>query len=257
MITETSVIRMFLNCHDLNGIVAGFFYSRQDVILELDICTDLFGILRHTDMAFIDEQRACIDFEPVIIPDVGIFGSPDLRGENLCFVILNDALTPSGDAFTLAVIPAHIHFVQVAVFEFISGEFEFPVTVFEAFTAIRLVFLPAVEVADQINICGVRSPFAEDPAVLCTVQPEVEVSVGEIGEGTFSILRQLGDFPERVVMSSANCVLVRFEPRILFDQPDVFLTHTVIACLSKHSRILYLLVAIVTKELRSIKAVRS
>ena len=180
MITEASVIGMFLNRHDLDAVVAGFDDAGQD-----------FGVLRHTDMTFINEQRACVDFETVVVPNVRMFGRPNLCGENFCFVVLNDALRPSGNTFAFAVIPANIHFVKVAVFEFIGGKFEFPVAVFEFFATISLVFLPTVEVADQINIGCVGSPFAENPAVVGFVKTEIEVTVGEIGESLFAVLSEL------------------------------------------------------------------
>ena len=233
MVTETAVVRMFLNRHDLDAVVSCFDDAGQDVILEFGVSADFFGVLRHTDMTFINEQRACVDFETVVVPNVRMFGCPDLRRKNFCLVVLNDTLRPSGDAFAFAVIPAHIHFVKVAVFELVGGQFKFPVTVFEFLATISLVFLPTVEVADQINIGSVRSPFAENPTVGCFMKPEVEVTVGEIGQSLFAVLSELSNFPERVVVTAANSLLVRFEPSVLFDQPDVFCSHISISCLSE------------------------
>ena len=232
MIPETSVIRMFLNRHDLDAVVAGLYDARQDVFFELCVRADFFRVLSHTDMAFINEQRACVDFETVIIPGVGVRGSPDLRGEDFCFVVLNDALSPRGDTFAFAVVPANIHFVEVAVFEFIGSEFEFPITVFEFLATIGFVFLPAVEISDQIDVRRVGCPLTENPAVGGFVKTEIEMTVGEIGQCTFSVLRELRDFPECVVVSAADGFFVRFEPRVLFDQTDVF-THISISCLSR------------------------
>ena len=233
MITETAVVGMFLNRHDLDAVVSGFDDAGQDVILEFSIRSDFFGVLRHADVTFVNEQRACVDFKTVVVPNVRMFGCPNLRRENFRLFVLNDTLRPSGNSFAFAVIPTNIHFVKVAVFELIGGKLEFPVAVFEFLATISLVFLPTVEVADQIDVRCVRSPFAENPTVGGFMKPEVEVTVGEIGQSLFAVLSELGDFPKRVVVTAADGLLVRFEPCVLFDQPDVFCSHISISCLSE------------------------
>lgn len=78
MITETSVIGMFLNRHYLDAVVTGLDDAGQDVIFEFGVSADFFCVLRHTDMTFINEQRACVDFETVVVPNVRMFGRPNL-----------------------------------------------------------------------------------------------------------------------------------------------------------------------------------
>ena len=148
MITEAPVIRMLLNRHNLNCIIARLFDARQNVFFKLNVSADFLGVLRHADVAFINQKRFRIDFKAFVVPLVRLRRIPNLRGENFSFIVLNDALTPSGNTFALAVVPTNFHFVKVAVFHLIFREFEFPVAAFDFFATISLIFLPAVEIAD-------------------------------------------------------------------------------------------------------------
>ena len=148
MIAETSVVRMLLNRHDLNSVVAGLFDTRQNIFFELGISADFLGVLRHADVTLVNQKRIRIDFKAGVFPLVRLFGIPNLRRENFSLFVLNDALTPSRNAFALAAVPTHFHFVKVAVFELILREFKLPVAAFESLATISFIFLPTVEVAD-------------------------------------------------------------------------------------------------------------
>ena len=102
MIAEAAIIRMFLDGHHLNGVVAVPLDPRQDVFCELFVGADLFGVARHADMALINEQRVAIRAEMPVLPGIGLFRRPDLRRENLRLFILYHALAPSRDALPLA-----------------------------------------------------------------------------------------------------------------------------------------------------------
>lgn len=54
MVTETGVIGMFLNRHQLNYIVACLFYSIQIIISKISVRTDSSKFLSHSYMSFVD-----------------------------------------------------------------------------------------------------------------------------------------------------------------------------------------------------------
>jgi len=54
MVTETGVIGMFLNRHQLDYIVACLFYSIQIIICKISVSTDSSKFLSHSYMSFID-----------------------------------------------------------------------------------------------------------------------------------------------------------------------------------------------------------
>ena len=62
-------------------------------------------------------------------------------------------------------------------------EFQLPVAgALDTLSTILRAFLPAVEIADEIDICSIWRPLAEHPSLLRLMQSEVVVSVGEIAE---------------------------------------------------------------------------
>ena len=54
LIAKAGIIGMLHDRHDLNGIVAQFFYPGQDILPEFFVRADLSFLLRHTDVAFVD-----------------------------------------------------------------------------------------------------------------------------------------------------------------------------------------------------------
>ena len=79
VVAERTVVGVFLNGHDLDGIVSVLHYARKNVFAEFFVSTHALFVLSHTDMAFIDEQRVgfrleVLDFELVFscrFPDLG------------------------------------------------------------------------------------------------------------------------------------------------------------------------------------------
>ena len=57
MIAKRTIIGVFLNSHDLNAVIAISYDTWQHIFLKLTIGAHTFGVLRHTDMAFIYQQR--------------------------------------------------------------------------------------------------------------------------------------------------------------------------------------------------------
>ena len=73
MVSERTIIRMLLNGHNLNTIVSVLLDSRQYILTELY----LFGILRHSDMALVDEKRRLVGLKLGLLPFIRL-GVPNL-----------------------------------------------------------------------------------------------------------------------------------------------------------------------------------
>ena len=54
VIAEAAVVRMFLDSHNLDGVISVGYDSGQDFFAELGVCSNSFEILSHSDMAFVD-----------------------------------------------------------------------------------------------------------------------------------------------------------------------------------------------------------
>ena len=59
---------MLLNSHNLDAVVAILDDSWQHILTEFCIGTHFLGILRHTDMALVDEKRVDISLEFLFLP---------------------------------------------------------------------------------------------------------------------------------------------------------------------------------------------
>lgn len=57
MITETSIVRMLLDSHDLNTVITGFGYTGKYLFTKLIVSTNLLFLLGHADMTFVNQQR--------------------------------------------------------------------------------------------------------------------------------------------------------------------------------------------------------
>ena len=111
MVTETTVVGMFLNCHDLNAIVSGFSYARKSFFTELVVSSYFIFLLRHTNMAFVDKQRIRIRFKCTLLYFIWLFRCPDLRTENLGLLILYHPCYPGRNTFSTTAFPMYNEFV--------------------------------------------------------------------------------------------------------------------------------------------------
>ena len=111
MVTEATVVGMFLNCHDLNAIVSGFSYARKSFFTELIVSSYLIFLLRHTDMTFVDKQRIRIRFKCTLLYFIWLFRCPDLRTENLGLFVLYYPCCPGRNTFSTTAFPMYNEFV--------------------------------------------------------------------------------------------------------------------------------------------------
>ena len=137
---------------------------------------------------------------------------------------MHDATRPSRNALALSPIPPHFHLVELAVFQGVFGQFQFPVSRFgDAFRLVLRRFLPVVEVADEIDFRRIRRPLAENPALSRLVQTEIEVAGSKFTERGLALARQLVDFPLCVVVATLDCLLERLQIRVVPNNSDMIL----------------------------------
>ena len=180
MVSEATIIGMFLDSHNLYAVVAFLGDTWKNLFLKFLIATDLFLLLRHTDMAFIYQQRICRRLENPLLHFIGFLRNPNLGTEYFSLFVLYDTCSPCRNALTATAVPMYHQLVQVTVFHSISRKLDFPIAVCLAFQAVFLFFLPTVKSSDYKDLGCVRRPFAENPAVVSTMQTEIEVSGCEI-----------------------------------------------------------------------------
>ena len=212
MVTEGTIVGVLLNGHDLDGIVASLGHAGQHVVLELCVAAHFLSILSHTDVALVDEQRTFLGLKAVFLPHIGLGRIPHLGRENLRLIVLHHAAAPCRNALAFTAVPLHLHLVELAVLQVLFLQTQLPVAgAFNALAAVVLVLGPVVEVADEIDVGSVRCPLAEHPSAVQLMQAEIEMAGGKVGEALLTIIGELTDFPECMVVTAADGVFIRLQ----------------------------------------------
>ena len=202
VVAEGAVVRMLLDSHDLDAVVTVLNDTWQHVFLEFRVGAHLLGILSHSDVALVDEQRSGARLEGLLLPLVR-FRAPHLCRENLGLLVLNHTVGPCRDSLAFSAFPVHLHLEEVAVLHRLLRHLELPVAcALDALGAIFRRFLPVVEVTNQIDVGSIRCPLAEHPTLLGLVQSEVVVSVGKVAERNLTVAGKLAQFPECMFMTA-------------------------------------------------------
>ncbi len=211
MVSETPVVRMFLNGHDLKAVITILDDSRKDIILEFRIGAHLFCILGHPYMTFIDQQRRSCRYEFFLLPHIAA-RMPYLCGKYFCLVVLDDPLCPGGDPLSFPSVPVHMHLIQLAMADGILRKMKFPVSgSLKTGAAISIRLLPSIEIAHQADARCMRSPLTEHPAVSRLMESIIVITVSKVAERHPAVLRQLVQFPYRMIVSSTDRAGIRFQ----------------------------------------------
>ena len=183
---------MLLDGHNLNAVVAVFDDTRQYIILEFGIGAHLLGIFAHSDMAFVDQEWIGLGFESLLFPFIRLW-SPHLCREYLRVLVLHNTLRPSWNTLAIASVPMDVHLIEISVFKSLGWQFQLPVSCsLNTFSLVFLVFLPIVEITNQVYFGSIGSPLAEHPAsTRCLVKSEIVVSTRKIGQGCLSVASEL------------------------------------------------------------------
>ena len=183
LIAERAVVRVLLDGHELNGVVTRRGDAGEDAIGELLPGADLFLLLRHAGVDFVDQRGGILAAVVRMPPAIGLRRVPDLGVEDQRRAVLDHAARPGRDAVARSARPVHPQAVVLVVLQPIPRQPQFPDA--RLAPADELEFrqrLPVRGIADQKNPFGVRGPLAQDPLVPVQVQAEVLVARGEVGE---------------------------------------------------------------------------
>ena len=177
LIAERAVIRVLLQRHDLDGVVAQFFHARQHLFAEFLEGTHLLLFRRHADMAFVDERMGPLA-GVAVLPDKLLGRSPHLGAEHFGHFVLHYAGGIGGQALSPAAGPFDVQFVQLAVPEEHFRNLQFPVAVPQGLEGIAVRALPVVEIADEEDLVGIGGKLPEHPAAIgALVQAVIHVVV--------------------------------------------------------------------------------
>ena len=209
---------MLLYCHYLYAVVSVGLHSWQYVFAKLGVCAHLLGILRHTYVALVDEQRRTVGLECLAFPLVR-FRIPHLCRENLGFLILHHAPAPCRNALAGTAVPIDMHFEQVAVLYSLFTEFQFPVAgLVDTLCLVAVGLLPVVEVAHKIDCGSVGCPLSKHPSTRQLMKSVIFVTVGKVGKFLLSIGCKSVDFPQCMFMTPAYRFLKRLQVSIITHQ---------------------------------------
>ncbi len=212
LIAEGTVIRMLLQGHDLQGIVAQFFYTRKDIPAEFLKGAHFFLLRRHANVALVDERIGALA-GMLMLPDIFFLRVPHLGAEHLGDLVLNYTGGIGGKALSPAAGPFDVQFVQFPMLEEQGGKFQLPVAAANGPEGIAVRALPVVEVSDQEDFVGVGGILAEHPAaVLALVQAVEHVVVHGIFE--LAVTCNMSEGLPDVLVPGVYGVLVRHEPGI-------------------------------------------
>src|SRR4030042_1707923 len=103
---------MFLNSHELEGVVTGPEHTRKHQPAELVVCSDPVFFRGHADMSLIDERRFIIPCKIRMFPLIGKGRVPNQSGEYQSARVLNCDFCPGGDALSRTAVPMHPEFVR-------------------------------------------------------------------------------------------------------------------------------------------------
>ncbi len=219
MIAERPVIRMLLNRHDLNCIVAVGSDSGKDLFAELTVGADTLAVLRHAYMALVDQKGLCVGNKVAAGPLISLGRFPHLSRKNSGIAVLHHTSGVCRDALTFSSVPTNHHLVEIAVPDRFVREIHYPHSVVAAPERIHRFFLPAGKVADQSDGRSVWRPFAECPcAVGIVVKSEIMVCVGKVNQ----VAAQFLEFAHGIFVTAVDRIGIWLEPRIILDDRQQF-----------------------------------
>ena len=182
MIAKGAIIRVLLNCHDLDSVIPVGLDARQDIGAELLVGAHRLLVLSHANVALVDEQRLHIGLELRYLELIFLAGVPHLSREYLGNIVLNHSGGIGGNALALTALPVDRELEQVAMLHAALRQRDFPVAALERAHLVGCALGPVVEVANHENLGGIRSPLAQHPSLLGVMQPVVVISVGKVDE---------------------------------------------------------------------------
>ena len=178
LVAKGCIVRMLHDSHDLNGVVTQILDAGQRVLTELIEGADFALLLRHTDVALIDEE-ILFGLEVGIRPVEGRHfvdrGTPG-GGAG----VLDDTGGIQGDAIQLLAVMYHNGHDALAFFQgILTGQEQLKNAILLALHRMG-VTIPTAEVTGQVHSFGGRGPFPIDPATFYLMETIVKMTVCKI-----------------------------------------------------------------------------
>mmetsp|Transcript_38602 Transcript_38602/g.114640 ORF Transcript_38602/g.114640 Transcript_38602/m.114640 type:complete len:500 (+) Transcript_38602:1140-2639(+) len=217
VVAERAVVRVLLDCHDLDGVVAELADARQHVPAELKVRVDLGLGARHADVALVDAHaprlgRAWV-LERVRLVGVDLARRANFLGLPVDAVeldlvpLLCGPLDPCGDALHPRArrrLDARLDLGPVRdlrpAVDVGKEELKRPERVL--MRPVRVLWVPVVELADQRQrLCPGRPlavPRADLALVLATVEAVLQVALRKLVEPSLVVQHRLADILEHL-----------------------------------------------------------
>ena len=216
MVAEGAVIGVLLDGHDLDAVIAELVDTRQHIAAELLVGIHFLLFRRHTDMAFVDIERALLFKAFAFVFPLELGFVPNLRREDLRLLVLYNTTYIGRNTLSVAAVPFYEQLVHLAVGHRFLRQLGFPNAVAYRLKTIGLILGPVIEIAFDIDRGGIRSPFAHHPSFGRMMKTEIEVTGGPISKrftaGEFCL------FIACIISACLQCTLVRLQIRItLYD----------------------------------------
>ena len=128
LVAERAVVRMLLERHYLDRVVAQSLHPRQHILTELAESGDLAFLRTHPDVALVDEGMRPAQ-HPVVLPRICLCGIPDLGAEHFRPVILDKPRAVCRNPLAPATGPLDEQFIQLTVVQEHRVKPKFPVAV--------------------------------------------------------------------------------------------------------------------------------
>ena len=220
VVSETAVVWVLLDRHDLDAVVSQISNTREYVDAEVLVGIDFLFLAGHANMALIDEKTGFAVFGHLLGVAPLVFAFPDLCRKEFCLVVLYHSGSVTGDAFSPSAVPLDEEFEQLSMFHGGFGQFHLPVAESHRLQTIAFVLFPSVHITLDINGGGVRRPLPEDPSLLGAMESEIEVPACPFFEfesvGEFELLAHC------VVVATLNSIFVWRQIRIVLHQFELF-----------------------------------
>ncbi len=223
MVAERAIVRVLLDSHYLNSIVAVGMDARHHQVAEFNIGANPFTLLSHAYVALIYKEWLCIGLEPLHFPAVGL-RHPHLSREKMGVFILHNPGCIRGNPLPFSTFPTDNHFVVLTVVQCLGGQLQLPDSVIgKAGQSVPHLLLPVAEITDKGDFRSIGRPFTEHPAsIFRAVKTEIIMCVSEIVKRT-GLSGKLSLFLYRVLVATQNCRCKRREPRVILDKIQSFL----------------------------------
>ena len=163
LIPERTVIRMLLESHYLDSVIAEVLDMGQHIPSELVESRNLLLLRAHADMTFVNKRMRSFA-RLAVFPPVRLHRVPHLSTECLCLRVLHRTGHICRQSFRPTSGPLDVQLVQCAVGKEHWRQSQLPVAVAYRMESIGLRPFPVVEFSYKIDFGGVRSPFPEHPS---------------------------------------------------------------------------------------------